>query len=145
MRCVWAAFIPFTHVWFYPLPVFGHWICLVSRVYMFSCVLTDLHLAAELGKTLLDRNHELEQALQQMYATNQEQLQEIEVINVRTELIRSSWGSSSTKLSLNTRVHTVYPRPSTAMGDDSLRKVWKALSVEGKCHCEFLSALNRME
>lgn len=57
---------------------------------MFSCVLTDLHLAAELGKTLLDRNHELEQALQQMYATNQEQLQEIEVINVRTELIRSS-------------------------------------------------------
>ncbi|KAK5856312.1 hypothetical protein PBY51_007920 [Eleginops maclovinus] len=31
----------------------------------------DLHLAAELGKTLLDRNHELEQALQQMYSTNQ--------------------------------------------------------------------------
>lgn len=39
----------------------------------------DLHLAAELGKTLLDRNHELEQAVQQMYTTNQEQLQEIEV------------------------------------------------------------------
>lgn len=54
---------------------------------MFLCVLTDLHLAAELGKTLLDRNHELEQALQQMYSTNQEQLQEIEVINVRKELI----------------------------------------------------------
>lgn len=39
----------------------------------------DLHLAAELGKTLLDRNTELETSLQQMYATNQEQLQEIEV------------------------------------------------------------------
>lgn len=39
----------------------------------------DLHLAAELGKTLLDRNTELEESLQQMYATNQEQLQEIEV------------------------------------------------------------------
>uniref|UniRef100_A0AAZ3PR19 Cerebellar deration related protein 2 n=1 Tax=Oncorhynchus tshawytscha TaxID=74940 RepID=A0AAZ3PR19_ONCTS len=37
---------------------------------------TDLHLAAELGKTLLDRNRELEQGLQQMYSTNQEQLQE---------------------------------------------------------------------
>ncbi|KAE8283181.1 Cerebellar degeneration-related protein 2 [Larimichthys crocea] len=32
------------------------------------------------GKTLLDRNHELEQALQQMYSTNQEQLQEIEYL-----------------------------------------------------------------
>lgn len=42
----------------------------------------DLHLAAELGKTLLDRNHDLEQALQQMYSTNQDQLQEIEVRNV---------------------------------------------------------------
>lgn len=40
----------------------------------------DLQLAAELGKTLLDRNTELEDSLQQMYTTNQEQLQEIEVI-----------------------------------------------------------------
>lgn len=40
---------------------------------------SDLHLAAELGKTLLDRNHELEQGLKQMYSTNHEQLQEIEV------------------------------------------------------------------
>lgn len=39
----------------------------------------DLHLAAELGKTLLDRNRELEEGLKQMYGTNQEQLQEIEV------------------------------------------------------------------
>lgn len=39
----------------------------------------DLQLAAELGKSLLERNRELEQGLQQMYSTNQEQLQEIEV------------------------------------------------------------------
>ncbi|KAF7469923.1 cerebellar degeneration-related protein 2-like [Marmota monax] len=38
----------------------------------------DLQLAAELGKTLVDRNTELEDSLQQMYTTNQEQLQEIE-------------------------------------------------------------------
>lgn len=39
----------------------------------------DLQLAAELGKSLLERNRELEQGLQQMYSNNQEQLQEIEV------------------------------------------------------------------
>lgn len=39
----------------------------------------DLQLAAELGKTLLERNRELEQGLKQMYSNNQEQLQEIEV------------------------------------------------------------------
>ncbi|KAG9350379.1 hypothetical protein JZ751_026734 [Albula glossodonta] len=33
----------------------------------------DLHLAAELGKTLLERNKELEDSLQQMYITNEEQ------------------------------------------------------------------------
>lgn len=38
-----------------------------------------MHLAAELGKTLLERNKELEESLQQMYATNEEQVQEIEV------------------------------------------------------------------
>ncbi|XP_074553663.1 cerebellar degeneration-related protein 2 [Halichoeres trimaculatus] len=48
----------------------------------------DLHLAAELGKTLLDRNHELEQAVQQMYATNQEQLQEIEYLTKQVDLLR---------------------------------------------------------
>lgn len=46
----------------------------------------DLQLAAELGKTLLDRNTELEDSLQQMYTTNQEQLQEIEVIYSAGEL-----------------------------------------------------------
>lgn len=48
----------------------------------------DLHLAAELGKTLLDRNHDLEQALQQMYSTNHEQLQEIEYLTKQVELLR---------------------------------------------------------
>lgn len=48
----------------------------------------DLHLAAELGKTLLDRNHELEQALQQMYSTNQEQLLEIEYLTKQVDLLR---------------------------------------------------------
>ncbi|XP_006273738.2 cerebellar degeneration-related protein 2 [Alligator mississippiensis] len=48
----------------------------------------DLHLAAELGKTLLDQNTELEESLQQMYATNQEQLQEIEYLTKQVELLR---------------------------------------------------------
>ncbi|XP_030630961.1 cerebellar degeneration-related protein 2 [Chanos chanos] len=49
----------------------------------------DLHLAAELGKTLLERNRELEQGLQQMYATNQEQLQEIEYLSKQVDFLRS--------------------------------------------------------
>ncbi|KAM8889670.1 cerebellar degeneration-related protein 2-like [Synchiropus picturatus] len=48
----------------------------------------DLQLAAELGKNLLDRNRELEQGLQQMYSTNQEQLQEIEYLTKQVELLR---------------------------------------------------------
>lgn len=48
----------------------------------------DLHLAAELGKTLLARNHELEQTLQQMYNNNQEQLQEIEYLTKQMEVLR---------------------------------------------------------
>ncbi|KAK1784770.1 hypothetical protein P4O66_003445 [Electrophorus voltai] len=48
----------------------------------------DLHLAAELGKTLLERNHELEQGLQEMYTTNHEQLQEIEYLNKQVDLLR---------------------------------------------------------
>ncbi|XP_077389421.1 cerebellar degeneration-related protein 2 isoform X2 [Festucalex cinctus] len=48
----------------------------------------DLHLAAKLGKTLLDRNRELEQALQQMYSTNKEQLLEIEYLAKQVELLR---------------------------------------------------------
>ncbi|XP_054616156.1 cerebellar degeneration-related protein 2 isoform X2 [Dunckerocampus dactyliophorus] len=48
----------------------------------------NLHLAAKLGKTLLDRNRELEQGLQQMYSTNQEQLLEIEFLARQVELLR---------------------------------------------------------
>lgn len=62
-------------------------------------VFTDLHLAAELGKTLLDRNHELEQALQQMYSTNHDQLLEIEVIHFRTEAaVNPVWGQRGCEL-----------------------------------------------
>lgn len=48
----------------------------------------DLQLAAELGKSLLERNRELEQGLGQMYTTNQEQLQEIEYLTKQVELLR---------------------------------------------------------
>lgn len=76
----------FTRMYLCPMPVFGHASGLPPLVYIFASSCADLHLAAELGKTLLDRNHELEQALQQMYSTNQEQLLEIEVMNVSKEL-----------------------------------------------------------
>ncbi|XP_006791055.1 cerebellar degeneration-related protein 2-like [Neolamprologus brichardi] len=48
----------------------------------------DLQLAAELGKTLLERNRELEQGLKQMYSNNQEQLQEIEYLTKQVDLLR---------------------------------------------------------
>ncbi|XP_024120756.1 cerebellar degeneration-related protein 2-like isoform X2 [Oryzias melastigma] len=48
----------------------------------------DLHLAAELGKTLLERNKELEDSLQQMYITNEEQVQEIEYLMKQLDVLR---------------------------------------------------------
>ncbi|XP_075942408.1 cerebellar degeneration-related protein 2-like isoform X2 [Anarhichas minor] len=48
----------------------------------------DLHLAAELGKTLLERNKELEDSLQQMYIDNDEQVQEIEYLSKQLEMLR---------------------------------------------------------
>jgi hypothetical protein len=42
-------------------------------------VLTDLQLAAELGKTLLERNKELENSLKQHQNVIEDQTQEIEV------------------------------------------------------------------
>uniref|UniRef100_A0A8C6UXR4 Cerebellar degeneration-related protein 2-like n=1 Tax=Neogobius melanostomus TaxID=47308 RepID=A0A8C6UXR4_9GOBI len=48
----------------------------------------DLQLAAELGKSLLERNRELEQGLGQMYSTNQEQMQEIEYLTKQVDLLR---------------------------------------------------------
>lgn len=43
-------------------------------------ILDDLQLAAELGKTLLERNKELEQALKHANIILDDQCQEIEVI-----------------------------------------------------------------
>ncbi|XP_049600129.1 cerebellar degeneration-related protein 2-like [Syngnathus scovelli] len=48
----------------------------------------DLHLAAELGKTLLERNKELEDSLQQMYINNEEQVHEIEYLSKQLETLR---------------------------------------------------------
>nr|XP_057906040.1 cerebellar degeneration-related protein 2-like [Doryrhamphus excisus] len=48
----------------------------------------DLHLAAELGKTLLERNKELEDSLQQMYINNEEQVHEIEYLSKQLEMLR---------------------------------------------------------
>ncbi|KAL7378701.1 hypothetical protein ABVT39_017457 [Epinephelus coioides] len=48
----------------------------------------DLHLAAELGKTLLERNKELEDSLQQMYINNEEQVQEIEHLSKQLDMLR---------------------------------------------------------
>ncbi|XP_016102835.1 cerebellar degeneration-related protein 2-like [Sinocyclocheilus grahami] len=49
----------------------------------------DLHLAAELGKNLLEQNRDLEETLQQMYISNQEQIQEIEYLSKQVDLLRS--------------------------------------------------------
>lgn len=56
----------------------------VKGLYTCFVCFSDLHLAAELGKTLLERNKELEDSLQQMYTTNEEQVQEIEVLSTET-------------------------------------------------------------
>ncbi|XP_015234499.1 PREDICTED: cerebellar degeneration-related protein 2-like [Cyprinodon variegatus] len=48
----------------------------------------DLHLAAELGKTLLERNKELEDSLQQMYINNEDQVHEIEYLSKQLEMLR---------------------------------------------------------
>ncbi|KAM9780486.1 LOW QUALITY PROTEIN: cerebellar degeneration-related protein 2-like [Neosynchiropus ocellatus] len=48
----------------------------------------DLHLAAELGKTLLERNKDLEDSLQQMYINNEEQAQEMEYLSKQLEMLR---------------------------------------------------------
>lgn len=69
----------------------------------------DLHLAAELGKTLLERNKELEESLQQMYATNEEQVQEIEVRGHTGSAcalppIRAPWSNSHVLLTACTTI-----------------------------------------
>uniref|UniRef100_A0A452TT11 Cerebellar degeneration related protein 2 like n=1 Tax=Ursus maritimus TaxID=29073 RepID=A0A452TT11_URSMA len=59
----------------------------VERNEPWEC-LGNLHLAAELGKTLLERNKELEESLQQMYSTNEEQVQEIEYLTKQLDTLR---------------------------------------------------------
>uniref|UniRef100_UPI00358EE75E cerebellar degeneration-related protein 2 n=1 Tax=Myxine glutinosa TaxID=7769 RepID=UPI00358EE75E len=48
----------------------------------------DLHLAAELGKSLLEKNQELEEAFHQQYQTNQDQAQKIQFLNQQLEASR---------------------------------------------------------
>ncbi|XP_077101739.1 cerebellar degeneration-related protein 2 [Siphateles boraxobius] len=49
----------------------------------------DLHLAAELGKSLLEQNRDLQQTLQQMQETHQNQQQEIEYLCKQADVLRS--------------------------------------------------------
>ncbi|TRY83756.1 hypothetical protein DNTS_025255 [Danionella cerebrum] len=49
----------------------------------------DLHLAAELGKTLLERNRVLEDSLEQMILRNQEQMREIEYLFKQGDQLRA--------------------------------------------------------
>ena len=52
----------------------------------------DLQLAAELGKTLLERNKELESSLKHQQAIIEDQAQEIEVrISMQTKLTMTCW------------------------------------------------------
>jgi len=63
----------------------------IKEVFMQKYVLrfADLQLAAELGKTLLERNKELENIIKLHQATVEEQTQEIEVtINLAVILLR---------------------------------------------------------
>ncbi|XP_066987050.1 nucleoprotein TPR-like isoform X4 [Macrobrachium rosenbergii] len=51
-------------------------------------IMEDLQLAAELGKTLLERNRELESNLKQQQAVIEDQLQEIEYLSKQTAALR---------------------------------------------------------
>lgn len=51
-------------------------------------VMEDLQLAAELGKTLLERNRELESTIKQQNAVIEDQLQEIEYLSKQTAALR---------------------------------------------------------
>uniref|UniRef100_A0A8D3CEL2 Cerebellar degeneration-related protein 2-like n=1 Tax=Scophthalmus maximus TaxID=52904 RepID=A0A8D3CEL2_SCOMX len=65
-----------------------HPVSVQSSFLLFVSVPSDLHLAAELGKTLLERNKELEDSLQQMYINNEDQVQEIEYLSKQMEMLR---------------------------------------------------------
>lgn len=56
-----------------------HWHALIIDFVFFFLRFTDLQLAAELGKTLLERNKELEGTIKQQQIVIDDQSQEIEV------------------------------------------------------------------
>ncbi|XP_048847331.1 cerebellar degeneration-related protein 2 [Brienomyrus brachyistius] len=88
----------------------------------------DLHLAAELGKTLLERNHELEAGLRQMYSTNQEQLQEIEYLSRQVELLRQMSEQ-------HTKVYDQLELTSQKLEQDNHRLVLENRMAQQKIQC----------
>lgn len=56
---------------------FGHWITLIIKASFFFA---DVEAAAELGRTLLERNRELETTIRQQEAVLDDQSQEMEVL-----------------------------------------------------------------
>ncbi|CAL1588923.1 unnamed protein product [Knipowitschia caucasica] len=82
MKSLFTVWCPCPHPLWAPLSTHPH----SPLVPPFSS--SDLHLAAELGKTLLERNKELEDSLQQMYGNNEEQVQEIEYLSKQLEMLR---------------------------------------------------------
>ena len=50
-----------------------------TRLFLFFCLFSDLQLAAELGKTLLERNKELEATIRHQQSIIEDQVQEIQV------------------------------------------------------------------
>ena len=60
----------------FPITFSSNWRILKIGIFLIS----DLQLAAELGKTLLERNKELENIIKAHQSTVEEQAQEIEVI-----------------------------------------------------------------
>ncbi len=83
--CLWGAHVSVSETELWALKHFA-WLLHLRPVSP-----ADLQLAAELGKTLLERNRELEQGLQQMYSTNREQLQEIEVKRCPSAVVSPVW------------------------------------------------------
>lgn len=70
----------------FPITFSSNWRILKIGIFLIS----DLQLAAELGKTLLERNKELENIIKAHQSTVEEQAQEIEVIFFFFRNIRDS-------------------------------------------------------
>ena len=60
---------------------------------LFLCLSADLQLAAELGKTLLERNKELEATIRHQQSIIEDQVQEIQVIHkwMKRNMVASKW------------------------------------------------------